>query len=76
MPHPFTCRNRSAEGHQWRWDDLGTLVPTAKGFVCPDCDFRQDWAHQAMTDPDLATIGIEFFAVDQPAPPTRHEEEE
>lgn len=54
MPHPFTCGNRGAEGHQWRWDDRGTLVPTRNGFVCPDCDYRQGWAHQFMTDPDLA----------------------
>lgn len=36
--HPYTCRNDS--GHH-------LLVPTtsAWGWICPDCDYTQAWAH-------------------------------
>lgn len=35
--HPFTC----AHGH-------GTLVATVRGWICPYCDYTQDWAHDFM----------------------------
>jgi hypothetical protein len=40
--HPFTC------GHDSTHD---ALVATPEGWVCPDCDYRQDWAHAFMADP-------------------------
>lgn len=32
--HPYTCGNNS--------DHI--LEPTRQGWVCPHCDYRQDWA--------------------------------
>lgn len=46
--HPFTCANRSEPGHQERHGDLGVLVATKDGWICPDCDYTQDWAHWSM----------------------------
>ncbi len=47
--HPFTCGNRSRETHQTITNgDFGVLVATANGWVCPDCDYTQDWAHDCM----------------------------
>lgn len=37
--HEFTCGNDS--NHQ-------ALVATADGWVCPDCDYTQNWAHHFM----------------------------
>ena len=43
--HPYTCPNRSLETHPYRAGDrdFGMLVPTTEGWVCRDCDYRQDW---------------------------------
>lgn len=45
--HPFTCGNTHAT------PDLH-LVAHTDGWHCwlPDCDYRQDWAHRFMADPD------------------------
>ncbi len=45
--HPFTCGsgNRGDAAHL---DGEGRLVATADGWVCPYCDYRQDWAHGEM----------------------------
>lgn len=47
--HPFTCGsgNRKDERHM---DKEGVLLATASGWVCPYCDYRQDWAHDFMLD--------------------------
>lgn len=50
--HPFTCPNRGEDGHQMRHGDLGTLIATENGWVCPDCDYTQDWAHDFMLNYD------------------------
>ena len=39
--HPFTCGNDS------RHRDL---IATPEGWICPDCDYTQDWSHDWMTD--------------------------
>jgi hypothetical protein len=39
--HPFTCGNDS------RHRDL---VATRDGWICPDCDYTQNWAHGFMAD--------------------------
>jgi len=59
--HPFTCGNRHlsehkeyAEKHAQR--DHGILVPTLNGWVCPVCDYTQDWAHPMMVDGSTAKI--------------------
>ena len=44
--HPFTCGgNRTDELHL---DGQGVLVATREGWVCPYCDYKQDWAHDFM----------------------------
>lgn len=44
--HPFTCPHRSTDHRTTT--DLGVLLATEQGWVCPDCDYRQDWAHRFM----------------------------
>jgi hypothetical protein len=43
--HPYTCANRGDGDHETIGSDLGMLVPTVKGWICPFCDYRQEWAH-------------------------------
>ncbi len=33
--HPYTCGNNSEH----------ILVATENGWICPECDYTQDWAH-------------------------------
>lgn len=40
--HPFTCGNGNCRA---------VLVATAAGWVCPDCPYTQDWAHDLMLGP-------------------------
>lgn len=55
--HPFTCGNRLSESHrQYARDhggDVGQLVATTDGWICPVCDYTQDWAHGAMMLNDI-----------------------
>jgi hypothetical protein len=46
--HPFTCANGRDEKHL---DGEGVLVATPEGWVCPYCDYTQDWAHDFMAKP-------------------------
>ncbi|TIN88356.1 MAG: hypothetical protein E5X94_00695 [Mesorhizobium sp.] len=46
--HPFTCANRGDGNHRFAFGDLGALVPTVRGWICPFCDYTQDWAHGFM----------------------------
>ena len=41
--HPFTCGTDSRHGG-------GALVATEAGWICPDCDYTQNWAHGFMVD--------------------------
>lgn len=41
--HPFTCPNDHIDDPRGR-----NLVATAEGWICPSCDYRQYWAHEAM----------------------------
>lgn len=55
MPvHPFTCANRSDGGHGTEGGDTGVLIATNDGWVCPHCDYTQDWAHRMMAEPQNA----------------------
>lgn len=49
--HPLTCGNDSRHA---------VLIAVPKGYMCPDCDYRQNWNHddarQAMTDDDLDAL--------------------
>lgn len=49
MFHPFTCGSgrRTDKDHL---DGEGVLVATNEGWVCPFCDYKQDWCHQTMID--------------------------
>ena len=46
--HPFTCANRSDGKHGEEGGDLGVLIATEQGWVCPHCEYTQQWAHPAM----------------------------
>lgn len=39
--HPFTCENRSDGNHRENDVDLGALVPTIRGWICPYCNYTQ-----------------------------------
>lgn len=43
--HSYTCPNRSDVLHGHQYGDIGGLKPTTDGWVCLDCDYTQDWAH-------------------------------
>ena len=47
--HPFTCGDRA--DHPVMDGDKGVLVPTVRGWICPFCDYTQDWAHSFMCQP-------------------------
>lgn len=47
--HPFTCANRGDGKHIQIGTDLGMLIPTIHGWICPFCDYTQDWAHNFMS---------------------------
>lgn len=36
--HPYTCGNGLHSITQ-------VLIPTVDGWVCPSCDYTQNWAH-------------------------------
>lgn len=46
--HPFTCPNRGDGNHRELNGDLGALFATTRGWICPFCDYTQDWAHASM----------------------------
>lgn len=56
--HPFTCANRGDGKHKHRWGDLGVLVPSFDGWVCVDCDYTQDWAHDFMLNEPAPKPGL------------------
>ena len=39
--HEFTCPENHGGADR-------TLIATKEGWICPHCDYRQDWAHPAM----------------------------
>jgi len=43
--HPFTCGSDDRINHP---DGEGLLVATIYGWICPYCDYRQNWAHPWM----------------------------
>lgn len=48
--HPFTCAARGDGRHGELHGDMGTLVASPLGWICPWCDGTQDWAHDYMAD--------------------------
>lgn len=49
--HPFTCGKRDNLHEK---GDL--LVATTEGWICPSCDYTQDWAHAFMVDDCMKKI--------------------
>jgi hypothetical protein len=45
LMHPYTCPGRLV-GHR----EGSVLTATVAGWVCPDCGYRQDWAHRWSVD--------------------------
>lgn len=43
--HPYTCPYRGDGKHRVFNGDLGALVATVRGWICPFCDYTQGWAH-------------------------------
>lgn len=39
--HPYTCVNRGDGNHRDIYGDLGALIPTINGWICPFCDYKQ-----------------------------------
>ncbi len=51
MLHPFTCPNRADGTHGDEGGDRGVLIATTGGWICPHCNYKQDWAHASMAEP-------------------------
>lgn len=49
--HPFKCPNRGDGNHRQFNGDLGALVATRKGWICPWCDYTQDSGYNFRTFP-------------------------
>lgn len=45
--HPFTCGRDPRSAHS---DGEGILVARRDGWMCPDDDYTQTWAHDFMAD--------------------------
>jgi hypothetical protein len=56
--HPFTCQNRVDGNHGFEGGDLGVLIATTSGWVCPDCEHRQDWAYPIMAEKATAILNL------------------
>jgi len=44
--HPFTCGNGDDPNHPHPYGGNGVLVATVRGWICPFCDYAQNWAHE------------------------------
>lgn len=51
--HPFTCGSEGRTDLSIHGDGEGVLVATVRGWICPYCDYTQDWAHGFMAQPYL-----------------------
>jgi len=45
----FTCIKRDDGEHRHIGRDTGMLIATKNGWICPFCDYSQNWAHEFMT---------------------------
>ncbi|AYG47989.1 hypothetical protein DV532_27295 (plasmid) [Pseudomonas sp. Leaf58] len=50
LGHPYTCANRGDGYHGEEGGDLGVLIATEEGGVCPHCSYTQQTAHKMMVD--------------------------
>mgnify|MGYP001241801252 CR=1 FL=1 len=46
--HPFTCGQCRDADPEFPLRDQHELVATEDGWICPTCDYTQDWAHDFM----------------------------
>jgi len=60
LMHPFTCPNRG-DGQHRTTSDLGVLSATTDGWMCPNCDYTQSWAHDFMADGSLIGCDVHNF---------------
>lgn len=62
--HPYTCANRGDGQHGKEGGDLGILIATHEGWVCPHCSYTQKSAHPMMaakptqTAPAFRSFGV------------------
>ena len=54
--HPFTCIRQvnyevNAKDHDLDLGGRSKLVATVNGWICPYCDYTQNWAHEFMANP-------------------------
>lgn len=54
--HPYTCSNRGDGRHGNQGGDIGVLVATNEGWVCPHCEYRQYTAHPYMLGASVPSI--------------------
>lgn len=51
--HPFTCPEQREVSHNKGEAHKDTdLIATNDGWVCPECDYTQNWAHKGMLETD------------------------
>jgi hypothetical protein len=48
--HEFTCGNSRGMNPTLEHSQRFPLVATKDGWICPYCDYTQDWAHDFMAD--------------------------
>ena len=47
--HPYTCGTKGCKTKD-EYHGNSILIPTEYGWICPNCDYTQDWAHASMAD--------------------------
>lgn len=50
--YTYTCPNRSDGNHFDNGNDLGCLIATENGWICPSCEYTQDWFHSELPSDD------------------------
>lgn len=53
--HPHTCPNRSITPHHDNGRDIGCLLATKDGWLCPDCGYTERVLHDLSSEPLTAT---------------------
>jgi len=69
----FTCGSEEAHRHKTgKWPDWhcrNLLIATNAGWVCPECDYTQNWAYEGMFYPPINVEKILFKQLfDEPYP--------
>ena len=60
--HPFTCCSKIGQHcERINGSGNGTLIATAKGWICPCGHFTQDWAYDFMIEVDELKKEYEDF---------------